>query len=146
MPAAYRHPDVAMHTIIRIVVLPKTQKLLDDSFLLSSAARFGYISRIFEHGKCVKICTETEGKYEEDIVQLARSKSHCALFSIGSLGSLTNIPCMILEKNLAPTQNKDAAKMPAKYGYGREIISAVAGHLTRSATHCVLNMLQIGGR
>ena len=146
MPATYRHPDVAMHTIIRIVILPKTQKLLDDGSLLSSAARLGYVPGIFEHGKCVKVCTETEGKYEEDIVQLVRSKSHYTLFSRGSPGSLTNIPCMILDKNLAPTQNRDAAKMPAKYGCRREVISVVAGYIARPATYCMVYVLQVGGR
>ena len=64
MFAPHWHSNVAQYTVIPVIVLPQAEKLVDDRLLLSTAIGFGYVSRIFQHGKSVEVGAKAKGDYE----------------------------------------------------------------------------------
>ena len=67
MLAANRYTSHAVNTKTVIVKFPHANELVDDGFLLDTAAKFRDITGIFGHAENVKICTKTKRDGEEEV-------------------------------------------------------------------------------
>ena len=72
MLAPQWHPHHTKDAKVLVIKLPQTQKLIDDSFLLSKTAKFGHISRFISHTTEVEIPAKGVKDNECDIAEWIR--------------------------------------------------------------------------
>lgn len=118
MLASKRPPDHTMRAEVLLVELSCLDQLLDNRLLLTPTAQFRDITRVFQHGSKVEVCTQTVEGAKQNVEKRVRHISPCSLsvkplqYSLGPRphGRIRMIHC-------TPTQKRVPANIPARKGY-----------------------------